>query len=162
MLTLSDNGTLRREEVTLTVTGTAFAVPLAVGLDQRGEKIMLRAKINGLSVGYDQTGDGPALVWLHGFTIDSRMWRPQLESLSDEFTVTAGRDPRPGVLSAPFRACVVACPGRYIRRLERFAPRSDRRGTPGSMPARCLATTRRARAGDPVVRERPPDAQKPH
>ena len=131
---------------------------------------MLRAKVNGLSVAYERTGDGPALVLLHGFAVDSRMWRPQIESLSDKFTVIAwdapgagqssdppetfgigewadclagilrrgrdstgthrwsflGRDPCPGVLSAPFRACAVACLGRYIRWLERFTPRTNR------------------------------------
>lgn len=57
---------------------------------------MLRAEVNGLSVAYERTGDGPALVLLHGFTIDSRMWRPQLESLSDQFTVIAWDAPGAG------------------------------------------------------------------
>jgi pimeloyl-ACP methyl ester carboxylesterase len=50
---------------------------------------MFRANVNGLSVAYQRTGDGPVLVLLHGFIVDSRMWRPQLESLSDQFTVIA-------------------------------------------------------------------------
>jgi len=50
---------------------------------------MLRAEVNGLSVAYERAGDGPALVLLHGFTHDSRVWRRQLESLSDQFTVIA-------------------------------------------------------------------------
>lgn len=62
---------------------------------------MFRAKINGLSVAYERTGDGPALVLLHGFTIDSRMWRPQLESLSDQFTVIAWDAPGTGQSSDP-------------------------------------------------------------
>ena len=62
---------------------------------------MLRAELNGLSVSYERTGEGPALVLLHGFTHDSRVWRPQLASLSDRFTVIAwdapgaGRSPDP-------------------------------------------------------------------
>jgi pimeloyl-ACP methyl ester carboxylesterase len=51
---------------------------------------MLRAKVNGLSVAYERTGDGPALVLLHGFAVDSRMWRPQIESLSDKFRSSRG------------------------------------------------------------------------
>ena len=62
---------------------------------------MFRAKINRLSVAYERTGDGPALVLLHGFTIDSRMWRPQLESLSDRFTVIAWDAPGAGQSSDP-------------------------------------------------------------
>jgi pimeloyl-ACP methyl ester carboxylesterase len=57
---------------------------------------MLNAKVNSLSVAYRQTGDGPALVLLHGFAVDSRMWRPQLESLSDKFTVIAWDAPGAG------------------------------------------------------------------
>lgn len=50
---------------------------------------MLCAKVNALSVACERTGDGPALVLLHGFAVDTRMWRPQLECLSDKFTVIA-------------------------------------------------------------------------
>lgn len=48
---------------------------------------MLRAEVGGLSVAYERTGDGPALILLHGFTQDSRVWRPQLESLSDKSVI---------------------------------------------------------------------------
>ena len=47
---------------------------------------MLRAKVDGLSIAYQRAGGGPPLVLLHGFTHDSRVWRPQLESLADRFT----------------------------------------------------------------------------
>ncbi len=57
---------------------------------------MLRADVSGLSVAYERVGTGPALVLLHGFTHDSRVWRPQLESLSDEFTVIAWDAPGAG------------------------------------------------------------------
>jgi pimeloyl-ACP methyl ester carboxylesterase len=57
---------------------------------------MLRAEVNGLSVGYQRAGDGPALVLLHGLTHDSRVWRRQLESLSDQFTVIAWDAPGAG------------------------------------------------------------------
>ncbi len=57
---------------------------------------MLRAEISGLSVAYERAGEGPALVLLHGFTHDSRVWRPQLDSLSDQFTVIAWDAPGAG------------------------------------------------------------------
>lgn len=62
---------------------------------------MLRAEVNGLSVAYQRTGDGPALVLLHGFTHDSRVWRPQLEGLADQFTVIAWDAPGAGQSSDP-------------------------------------------------------------
>jgi pimeloyl-ACP methyl ester carboxylesterase len=62
---------------------------------------MLRANVNGLSVAYERTGNGPALVLLHGFTHDSRAWRPQLESLSDQFTVIAWDAPGAGQSTDP-------------------------------------------------------------
>lgn len=57
---------------------------------------MLHAEVSGLSAAYQRTGGGPALVLLHGFTHDSRVWRPQLESLSDQFTVIARDAPGAG------------------------------------------------------------------
>jgi pimeloyl-ACP methyl ester carboxylesterase len=57
---------------------------------------MLHAEVCGRSVAYERTGDGPALVLLHGFTHDSRVWRPQLESLPDQFTVVAWDAPGAG------------------------------------------------------------------
>lgn len=62
---------------------------------------MLHVGVNGLSVAYQRAGDGPALVLLHGFTHDSRAWRPQLESLADQFTVIAWDAPGAGQSSDP-------------------------------------------------------------
>jgi pimeloyl-ACP methyl ester carboxylesterase len=62
---------------------------------------MIHAQINDLSVAYQQVGDGPPLVLLHGFSIDSRVWRPQLEILSDGFTVIAWDAPGAGQSSDP-------------------------------------------------------------
>ena len=57
---------------------------------------MLHAEVNGLSVAYQRAGEGPALVLLHGFTHDSRAWRPQLEGLAEQFTVIAWDAPGAG------------------------------------------------------------------
>ena len=62
---------------------------------------MPRADVNGRSLAYVRAGDGPALVLLHGFTHDSRVWRPQLESLSDQFTVIAWDAPGAGQSADP-------------------------------------------------------------
>lgn len=50
---------------------------------------------------YQRAGDGPALVLLHGFSFDSRAWRPQIEALSDELTVIAWDAPGAGQSSDP-------------------------------------------------------------
>ena len=65
---------------------------------------MKRVEINGLSIAYEQAGEGPALVLLHGFSHDSRVWRPQLESLVTQFTVLAWDVPGAGQSSDPPRS----------------------------------------------------------
>jgi pimeloyl-ACP methyl ester carboxylesterase len=37
---------------------------------------------NGITMGYDDRGAGPALVLVHGHPFDRSMWRPQLERFS--------------------------------------------------------------------------------
>jgi pimeloyl-ACP methyl ester carboxylesterase len=44
---------------------------------------------------------GPALVLLHGFGIDSRVWKPQIKSLSSRFTIIAWDAPGAGHSSDP-------------------------------------------------------------
>ena len=46
-------------------------------------------EISGLRIGYQRAGQGPPLVLLHGAYQDSRVWRPHLEGLSNDFTVIA-------------------------------------------------------------------------
>jgi pimeloyl-ACP methyl ester carboxylesterase len=58
-------------------------------------------EINGLSVAYRRVGKGPALVLLHGFLCDSRVWRHQLSELSDAFTVVAWDAPGAGSSADP-------------------------------------------------------------
>ncbi|HEX7297957.1 MAG TPA: alpha/beta fold hydrolase [Solirubrobacteraceae bacterium] len=58
-------------------------------------------EIDGLQVAYQRAGDGPSLVLLHGAIADSRVWRPQIEALSDEFTVVAWDAPGAGLSSDP-------------------------------------------------------------
>lgn len=63
---------------------------------------MSTVEVAGLRIGYARAGQGPPLVLLHGgFGIDSRQWRPQLEGLSDDFTVVAWDAPGHGRSSDP-------------------------------------------------------------
>jgi pimeloyl-ACP methyl ester carboxylesterase len=63
---------------------------------------MEMVEVDGLQIAYERVGSGPALVLLHGYVGDGpTTWRPQLDGLSDEFTVVAwdapgaGRSPDP-------------------------------------------------------------------
>ena len=45
------------------------------------------AQANGLKMFYEALGSGPALILLHGGTATSSMWRPQIPTLVQHFTV---------------------------------------------------------------------------
>jgi pimeloyl-ACP methyl ester carboxylesterase len=60
-----------------------------------------RVEIGDLSVAYRSSGIGPPLVLLHGFLCDSRVWRRELDSLSDQFQVLAWDAPGAGRSSDP-------------------------------------------------------------
>jgi pimeloyl-ACP methyl ester carboxylesterase len=51
---------------------------------------------NGLEIAYQRAGLGPPLVFVHGAAADSRIWQPQLDALTDEFTVVAWDEPGAG------------------------------------------------------------------
>jgi len=58
-------------------------------------------EIEDLRIAYRRSGQGLPLVLLHGIFDDSRAWRPQLDGLSDEFTVVAWDAPGCGQSSDP-------------------------------------------------------------
>jgi pimeloyl-ACP methyl ester carboxylesterase len=59
-------------------------------------------EVDGLRIAYDRVGAGPPLVLLHGYVGDGpTTWRPQLEALSDEYTVIAWDAPGAGGSSDP-------------------------------------------------------------
>ena len=62
---------------------------------------MREVMIGELRIAYQQAGEGPPLVLLHGILDDSRVWRRQLDALSDEFTVLAWDAPGCGASSDP-------------------------------------------------------------
>ncbi|MEA5115621.1 MAG: alpha/beta fold hydrolase [Geobacteraceae bacterium] len=41
----------------------------------------MKALVNGISLSYEDVGSGPAVVLLHGFPLNRRMWGPQQEAL---------------------------------------------------------------------------------
>lgn len=58
--------------------------------------------VDGLRISYECAGEGPPLVLLHGYVGDgSTTWRPQIDGLSDEFTVIAWDAPGAGRSSDP-------------------------------------------------------------
>jgi pimeloyl-ACP methyl ester carboxylesterase len=58
--------------------------------------------VDGLRIAYERAGDGPPLVLLHGYVGDGpSTWRPQLDALSDAFTVVAWSAPGAGGSSDP-------------------------------------------------------------
>jgi pimeloyl-ACP methyl ester carboxylesterase len=83
---------------------------------------METVEIDGIRVAYGCVGDGPPLVLLHGFVGDGwTTWRPQIDALSDEFTVVVWDAPGAGRSSDPpesFGTIGYAdCLARFIDRL---------------------------------------------
>jgi pimeloyl-ACP methyl ester carboxylesterase len=61
-----------------------------------------RVEVDGCDIAYERVGDGPPLVLLHGYVGDGpTTWRPQLDALSNEFTVVAWDAPGAGSSSDP-------------------------------------------------------------
>jgi pimeloyl-ACP methyl ester carboxylesterase len=55
----------------------------------------------GHRIAYEQQGEGPPIVFVHGYVGDRRTWRPQIDDLSDEFTAVAWDAPGFGGSSDP-------------------------------------------------------------
>ena len=50
---------------------------------------MPQRSVNGTTLNFEERGTGIPLVLLHGFPLDSRIWREQIAALSDQFRVIA-------------------------------------------------------------------------
>lgn len=50
---------------------------------------MPTATLNGITICYEDAGNGPALLLTHGFAASRLMWRPQLEDLAADYRVVA-------------------------------------------------------------------------
>ena len=62
---------------------------------------MEQIDVEGLSIAFERSGDGPLVVLLHGILQDGRAWRPQLEGLSEDLTIVAWDAPGCGRSSDP-------------------------------------------------------------
>jgi pimeloyl-ACP methyl ester carboxylesterase len=63
---------------------------------------METVEVDGLQIGYERAGTGPAVILLHGYVGDGpTTWRDQLAELSDEFTVVVWGAPGAGRSSDP-------------------------------------------------------------
>ncbi len=63
---------------------------------------MRYTKVKGISIAFQQAGNGPALVLLHGgANTNSKKWKPQVKSLSENFTVIAWDAPGAGLSEDP-------------------------------------------------------------
>lgn len=59
-------------------------------------------EVEGLTLSYERAGQGPPLVLLHGYVGDgTSTWHPQLDELSDDYTVVAWDAPGAGRSSDP-------------------------------------------------------------
>lgn len=43
----------------------------------------MQAKLNGIQLAYDEAGKGPAVLLIHGFPLSRKMWRSQVQALSE-------------------------------------------------------------------------------
>src|SRR5918996_1226003 len=62
---------------------------------------MDQVEVAGLRIAFERAGGGPPLVLVHGTVCDGRVWRRQLDDLSDEFTVVAWDAPGCGRSTDP-------------------------------------------------------------
>lgn len=61
--------------------------------------------VGGHRIAYREKGQGPPLVLLHGWPLDSREWRRQLDGLSHDFRVVAWDAPGAGGSTDPPESC---------------------------------------------------------
>jgi pimeloyl-ACP methyl ester carboxylesterase len=63
---------------------------------------METTEVHGQRIAFTRAGSGPALVLLHGYVADGpTTWRPQIEAMSDRFTVVAWDAPGAGGSADP-------------------------------------------------------------
>src|SRR5207245_5315571 len=83
-------GSKLRMAVVLLVFLFAAPVPSKAGAGAGANIIASRtAEVEGIKLHYLTAGQGPAVILLHGYTQTSRMWRPIIPLLAEQFTVIA-------------------------------------------------------------------------
>jgi pimeloyl-ACP methyl ester carboxylesterase len=58
-------------------------------------------EVSGIRIGFEQVGNGPPLILVHGAVSDGRVWQQQLDAFQDEFTVAAWDAPGCGGSADP-------------------------------------------------------------
>jgi pimeloyl-ACP methyl ester carboxylesterase len=78
-------------------------VGLVLDVDRHGDRAaeLNTVEVDGRTIAFERRGEGPPLLLLHGWLSDTRVWRPQLEALSEEYTVVAWDAPGCGGSSDP-------------------------------------------------------------
>src|SRR5665647_641960 len=95
-------------------------------------------EVAGLRIAFERAGEGPPLVLLHGILGDRRVWRRQLDDLSDEFAVVAWDAPGCGRSSDPpetFRLPQYAGAGLGLRGVGRLPSSRGCRTAPAAVLA---------------------------
>jgi pimeloyl-ACP methyl ester carboxylesterase len=90
-------------------TTNAFPVNFGPGFTTRA------VKVDGATVSVTVGGHGPAVVLLHGYAEDSRMWKPLALTLAPHFTVIAPDLPGIGNSSIPSRGLDMKTSARRVR-----------------------------------------------
>jgi pimeloyl-ACP methyl ester carboxylesterase/ribosomal protein S18 acetylase RimI-like enzyme len=73
-----------------------FMTKSLVNMEDNINPTIGKLQVKGINIFYRRAGNGPPLMFIHGGAEDSRTWTPQLEALSDEFTVIAWDEPGAG------------------------------------------------------------------
>jgi pimeloyl-ACP methyl ester carboxylesterase len=80
---------------TLLISLTAFSQATSKSITERN------ASVDGVTLHYMTAGQGEAVILLHGYAENSRMWRPLIPQLAQRFTVIAPDLPGIGQSSIP-------------------------------------------------------------
>lgn len=96
------------------------ARPMMQALPQQARRDSIAARtttIQGLKLHYLESGRGPAIILLHGYTQTSRMWRPLMPRLAERFRVIAPDLPGIGESDPPTGTVTMAGAAREIHEL---------------------------------------------
>jgi pimeloyl-ACP methyl ester carboxylesterase len=92
--------------------------PLPLAAASGDKEIASRTgQVEGTSLHYLTSGQGPALILLHGYTQTSRMWRPIIPRLAEKFTVIAPDLPGIGDSAVPSGGLDMKTAATYIHSL---------------------------------------------
>jgi len=97
--------------LTVSLTAPTVAFPVNFGPSFMTRSVM----VDGCTISATVGGHGPAVVLLHGYAEDSRMWKPLAMALSSHFTVIAPDLPGIGNSSIPSSGLDMSTSARRVR-----------------------------------------------